>query len=243
MLHHTLNLSLDNDRHLVVGDIHGRYDLFMQLLEIAKYDPTKDIIYSVGDIIDRGSQSVEMIQFFQQERCYTIQGNHELMCRSKDWYAVWLANGGLECMDSLRNHNLTDKWLKDQVRDLPYVIDVGEDDEDHAFRIIHAEMPYAWSDAYLKKTLNEAMNPHDPTFSHILWSRTTVEAAQANIEDFKPNHYDLSFHPQRCRTYFSGHTPVKQAMLVKDNWFLDTWIGGTMTMMDAVTKEKFTITF
>lgn len=183
MLNHTLKLDLDDDRHLIVGDIHGRYDMLEQLLEMANYDPAKDVVYSVGDMINRGPDSVKVIEFFQQERCYAIKGNHELMAADRDWWETWLAPhiGGLQCMDALGRHGYDHQWLKDQIRDLPWAIEVGEDGEEGAFRIIHAEMPAGWPDAFLRKTLNEAINHNDPTFAHTIWGRNLVNAATKNV--------------------------------------------------------------
>ncbi len=242
MLNHTLKLSLDDDRHLVVGDIHGRYDMFMRLLEKANYDPAKDVLYTVGDMIDRGPDSFKVLQFFQQERCYTIKGNHELMCLDKDWYDTWMNNGGEQCMEDLARYGKDHEWLKDQVRDLPWVIEVGEDDEEHAFRIVHAEMPAGWPDSYFRKVLNEAINHNDPGFARLVWSRKLVEAGARNVAQMKPAAYDIPFHPDRHRLNFCGHTPVNNALKVGDNWFIDTWWPRrTMTMMDAKTEEKFVV--
>lgn len=239
MLNHTLKLSLDDDRHLIVGDIHGRYEQLLRLLDRANYDPAKDIVYTVGDMIDRGPDSVKVLEFFQRERCYTIKGNHELMCLDSDWYDTWVKNGGIECMDSVYAIGQDHEWLKDQIRNLPWVIEVGEDGEEGAFRIIHAEHPAGWPDAFLRKTLNEALNHSDPTFAHTVWSRKLVQAAAANVANMRPAGYGIEFHPERYRVNFCGHTPVNRALRCGDTWFLDTWFGKTQTMIDAVTFERF----
>ena len=69
-----LPLSTDK-RHLVCGDIHAKYDTLLRLLESASYDPSKDILYSVGDIIDRGPKSFEVLSLFARENCHTVAGN------------------------------------------------------------------------------------------------------------------------------------------------------------------------
>ena len=56
----------ENKRHFVVGDIHGRYDTFINLLEEINYDETTDMIYSVGDLIDRGPKVVEVVEFKEE---------------------------------------------------------------------------------------------------------------------------------------------------------------------------------
>jgi len=62
---------------LVVGDIHGCYDEFQELLSkagVAENDP----IIAVGDILDRGPGAIQVLEFFQTHpNARTIMGNHE----------------------------------------------------------------------------------------------------------------------------------------------------------------------
>ena len=43
----------------LVGDLHGCFALLMSHLRQLKFDPWQDLLISVGDLIDRGPQSVE----------------------------------------------------------------------------------------------------------------------------------------------------------------------------------------
>jgi len=239
MLNHTLKLDLDDDRHLIVGDIHGRYEIFQRLLEKANYDPTKDVVYTVGDMIDRGPDSYKVLDFFQGGRRYAIKGNHELMALDNDWWDTWVANGGTQCLDDLERYGLDYNWLRDRIRDLPWVIEVGEDGEEHAFRIVHAEMPAGWPDAYFRKVLGEAINHNDPGFARLVWARNLVTEAAKNVANMRPAGHGIEFHPERYRLNFCGHTPVQRALKVGDVWFIDTWRSKTMTMIDAITEERF----
>jgi serine/threonine protein phosphatase 1 len=65
-------------RHtLVVGDIHGCYDEFSTLLEVAGLSETDEIL-SLGDIVDRGPRVWETISFFMDgSNRSCILGNHE----------------------------------------------------------------------------------------------------------------------------------------------------------------------
>lgn len=63
-----------------VGDIHGCYDDFLQLLDKIGYEDGADCLIFVGDYIDRGAQSYEMIQWLlshKSRQIITIRGNHE----------------------------------------------------------------------------------------------------------------------------------------------------------------------
>lgn len=65
----------------VVGDVHGCYDEFMALLE-NKEIKKEDTIILIGDIIDRGPKSLEMIKWAMENitkdgKYQMILGNHE----------------------------------------------------------------------------------------------------------------------------------------------------------------------
>jgi serine/threonine protein phosphatase 1 len=72
---------IDNQKVWVIGDIHGCYDQFMEILsfpQIAK----EDIVILIGDIIDRGPDSVKMLDWAMENvNCggnyLMIMGNHE----------------------------------------------------------------------------------------------------------------------------------------------------------------------
>jgi len=59
----------------VIGDIHGCYLTFTSLYnELLKYT---NEVYSVGDLIDRGKNSKDVIDFVIENKIKTIRGNHE----------------------------------------------------------------------------------------------------------------------------------------------------------------------
>jgi serine/threonine protein phosphatase 1 len=66
----------------VVGDIHGCYYTFKNLLQ--KYwDAKNDLLIQVGDLIDRGNFSAQTIKFCRElefnHKAVFLKGNHELM--------------------------------------------------------------------------------------------------------------------------------------------------------------------
>jgi len=229
-------------RHFIVGDIHGRYQALQDLLASAEYDPETDIIYTVGDMIDRGPKSVEVFEFFQQPNTYSIRGNHEVMVTDPDWHNVWLANGGIQTLASLTEHYYDEAWLKAMINSLPYIIDVGEPEDEYAFRIVHAEMPPAWNEETFQFVLDSSETDADPRFAHLLWARTTITDARENVANLKPLTEGIMFHPERSgRNVFVGHTPLKRPMTVGDMTYLDTWGDGTLTMVEAITKQFYTV--
>ncbi|MBM9499584.1 metallophosphoesterase [Leptospira sp. 201903071] len=64
-------------KDIVIGDIHGCYDELILLLEEVGYSEN-DRIISVGDIVDRGPDSVKVYDFFKENpRHIVVMGNHE----------------------------------------------------------------------------------------------------------------------------------------------------------------------
>ena len=60
-----------------VSDIHGHYDLFCRLLDKVKFCGG-DKLYVLGDIIDKGADSVRLARLlFAMPNAVCIAGNHE----------------------------------------------------------------------------------------------------------------------------------------------------------------------
>ena len=67
-----------------VGDIHGSYDKLTRLMERLPYDPERDTLVFLGDYIDRGPRSKDVINYLYQLRnqvkhLIMLIGNHEYM--------------------------------------------------------------------------------------------------------------------------------------------------------------------
>lgn len=66
-----------NGRDLIVGDVHGYFSKLQQALDAVQFDPQKDRLFSVGDLIDRGPQSERVLQWLMQPWFHAVRGNHE----------------------------------------------------------------------------------------------------------------------------------------------------------------------
>lgn len=67
-------------RLFVVGDLHGCYDQLMQKLEQVKFDFQSDVLIAVGDLVDRGADSLKCLNLLDEPWFKAILGNHEEMC-------------------------------------------------------------------------------------------------------------------------------------------------------------------
>ncbi|AMM44799.1 putative metallophosphoesterase [Bacillus phage SP-15] len=70
-----------NKRLLVISDIHGEYDMFVRLLDKVKYNPQTCQLMLLGDFVDKGPKSREVIELVMKlvaGGAKASLGNHEL---------------------------------------------------------------------------------------------------------------------------------------------------------------------
>ena len=77
-------------RNIIIGDVHGCLNELKSLLEKVQYTPRYDRLIFVGDIVDRGPNSVETIQFVRElaekHKVVSVMGNHEeKYVRYRNW--------------------------------------------------------------------------------------------------------------------------------------------------------------
>lgn len=100
-------------RVYAIGDVHGRYDLFRRLTNIIEHDqakrlPVRTQMILLGDIVDRGPDSLRMVKGCMSltaatDRFVILKGNHEQMMvealRGNLFvYRRWLTFGGRETL-------------------------------------------------------------------------------------------------------------------------------------------------
>ncbi len=65
---------MKEQKHYIIGDVHGEYQTLLALVE--KLPKDTRLIF-VGDLINRGSQSKDVIDFVRNNAFCCIKGNHE----------------------------------------------------------------------------------------------------------------------------------------------------------------------
>lgn len=64
------------NKWIIIGDIHGCYDEFLELLDKCGYQ-YGDTVISVGDLIDRGPYSRKVLTWFWRNDGFVVEGNHD----------------------------------------------------------------------------------------------------------------------------------------------------------------------
>lgn len=79
MLQHKKIKQNQHGTDFFVGDIHGEFELLDQSLLNVSFDKSKDRLFAVGDLIDRGPQSESCLELLHQPWFFSVLGNHEAM--------------------------------------------------------------------------------------------------------------------------------------------------------------------
>ncbi|MBX7483190.1 metallophosphoesterase family protein [Qipengyuania qiaonensis] len=126
----------EGERFYVIGDIHGRCDLFDALIAAIEKDDRKagqadSTVVLLGDLVDRGPESARVIEtarkWGKRRRVRYISGNHEEMFLEsfgdKEMLRHFLKHGGRETLLSYgikrkRYNELTIKELQIELNEL-----------------------------------------------------------------------------------------------------------------------------
>ena len=106
-------------RTLVVGDIHGCYNLLVKGLKQAGYEPGRDRLILLGDYIDRGADSAKVVELVRElvgKGAIALLGNHEDMILDTldNWEAkssYWFLNGA---RNTLLSYGVESKQIKNR---------------------------------------------------------------------------------------------------------------------------------
>lgn len=198
-----------------VGDIHGCFSILEAQLKKVEFDKEKDMLISVGDLVDRGPESHLAKDYVKYPWFKHILGNHELMTLDH-------LNGN----SYMHTHN-GGGWMADMPQ---------EEKEKHVDALLNAphmleiltprgyHVGFVHADLVFNNWQENIDNPHFPTLS---WSRETVKKLRDPNYDPTIKGIDKVFfgHNALLRPYSRGNC----------NW-IDTGCGfsdGTLTIVDV----------
>ncbi|MFH0733215.1 MAG: metallophosphoesterase [bacterium] len=94
----------------VIGDIHGCYYTLVELYKNIKKKYKNIKVFTVGDLVDRGKYSCEVVNFVHNEHILFTPGNHDYMFVSyfkepgSTFARSWIFNGNEATLESYEQH-------------------------------------------------------------------------------------------------------------------------------------------
>lgn len=200
-------------RDFAVGDIHGHFSKLQTALDAIAFDPSKDRLFSVGDMVDRGAESAQVLEWLARPWFHAVRGNHEdYACR---WRTVdvanWLINGGGWFQELSLEQKLA---MESAFSALPVVIEV--ETPKGIVGIAHADVPSRhWDDIPAALT-------HRRGRDYCMWSRLRIRNEW--VEGV-----------QGIRALVVGHEPLQRPVTLGNVHHIDTrgWQpDGYFTLLD-----------
>lgn len=191
----------------VISDIHGQYDMFMELLDKIKLKET-DTVYILGDVLDRGPHPIKTLRkLMEMPNAICMVGNHEFMALEcleflmkeitdksieeldetmLDNLVTWQYNGSKTTIDEFRKLDTEGKMgVIDFIKELLIYEEISVGDKDYL--LVHAGLG----------NYSPQKDIEDYSLHELIWTRTD---------------YDVQYFED---TYvITGHTPTQ---MIKDN--------------------------
>lgn len=77
VLHHKLTKPLLKENIIIVGDIHGCLDELKLLLKKCSYNVETHSVVLVGDLVNKGPASKQVVQYCRKNGFHSVRGNHD----------------------------------------------------------------------------------------------------------------------------------------------------------------------
>ena len=171
----------------LIGDVQGCFDSLQELLKKIEFDPAKDRLGFVGDLVNRGPKSLETLRFIAQLKNPIITlGNH-------DWHllALYFVRNFQE---SWQPNTLQTILAAPDCRDLmDFLLQQSLLLVDEKFVVVHAGIPPQWS---IDQAMTLAIE------SKKLWQKDPKTFCQ----------YMYGNHPQRWRDDLTEWDRVRYVM-------------------------------
>lgn len=204
------------ERTFIVGDIHGCLDQLRQCLHDVGFSAQRDRLIALGDLVDRGPKSAEVVRLLDSPWFSSILGNHEeLMIEAfRGNSEMHVVNGGgwFACLGEGERAALVER-----VTSLPVAMTVSTP-SGRRIGLVHADFPGTdWPD-FMERI--ETPQVRD----YALWSRARVNEAKYG---------EVSPATGIDHVYF-GHTPLREPMTRANMTWIDTgcFATGRLTVVE-----------
>jgi len=186
----------------IVGDLHGCRSQLNTLLQAHDFDKQQDLLISVGDLIDRGPDSLGCLALLEEPWFRCVRGNHEEMALNAlqgHESQLWEMNGGGWFWQLKGAELITARHALNRLKEIPLILHLQL--EEQIVVVAHADYPaehYAWE---------QAVNWHD-----VVWSRRRIDGLQQGRRDTIPG----------ADAFYFGHTPLQHRLDVDNLHYIDT---------------------
>jgi bis(5'-nucleosyl)-tetraphosphatase (symmetrical) len=131
-----------------IGDVHGCFETLRRLLRKVGYDPGRDRLWFVGDLVNRGPDSLGMLRWAaaQGDRIVVVLGNHDLhlLARAAGVSAAKKRDALEEVLEAPDRDDLLG-WLRNR----PLIHREGE------FLLVHAGLFPEWTPGEAERLARE----------------------------------------------------------------------------------------
>ena len=171
----------------VIGDLHGCIKPLQRLLDKLQFDPANDTLWFVGDLVNRGPESLATLRFVKGlgNNTQVVLGNHDL-----HFLAVYHGirkHSGKDTLQELTNAE-DSKDLVDWLRSRPFL----HHDETLNTVLVHAGIPPMWDLKTAKKQADKLTK---------LLSSDQYRDFLRIMFDNQPNHWRDADTPKRRRRF------------------------------------------
>ncbi|MDD3519235.1 MAG: symmetrical bis(5'-nucleosyl)-tetraphosphatase [Chromatiales bacterium] len=137
------------NRSFAIGDIQGYLDPLQRLLDRIGFDPAGDRLWLVGDLVNRGPQSLETLRFVKGlgEAATVVLGNHDLHLLAVAHGKQGKRKDTLEPILKAPDRDELLDWLRRQ----PLL----HDDPTLDYTMVHAGLPPQWDMATARRCARE----------------------------------------------------------------------------------------
>jgi len=203
----------------VMSDLHGQYQKYLQMLDMIHFSDNDDL-YILGDVVDRGPQSAELLQDMSiRMNVFPILGNHDMtavlllkkLCVeiTEDNYsnqlnpeilkilAMWQMDGGQATLDGFKKLSVDEREaLIEYLEEFaPYeTVEIAG----NMFILVHGGIPYEKRKLPLSKQSVHELVIERPDYSKRYYNNTylvTGHTPTINIgEEYKGRIYKANGH-------------------------------------------------
>lgn len=214
-------------RDFAVGDIHGHFTRLQAALDAAGFDPSIDRLFSVGDLVDRGPECRDVLDWLAKPWFHPVRGNHDDYVVRFDTCDVdnWIYNGGSWFAGLAWDEQ---REFAAQFRELPIAIEV--ETPLGLIGIVHADCPFPlWEQLRQELEAPESAKRLKLVQNACMWSRSRIEQGDATVV-------------AGVRAVVVGHTPLQSLGVLGNVIHIDTagWRPGEgyFTLLDLATLSS-----